>query len=129
MRVRQMTMIVLCAAKPALSVVAKNTLTCTVADSTLVVVKVVLSKQAIRALRRLPKHIVSALLLWKDAVETHGLAEVRKVPGYHDEPLKGDRKGQRSIRLSKSYRAVYEIRSDGSVEFVSVEEVSNHYGD
>jgi proteic killer suppression protein len=53
------------------------------------------------------------------------LEEVRKAPGYHDEPLKGDRLGQRSIRLSRSYRAIYEIKSS-NVEFVSIKEVSKH---
>jgi len=56
----------------------------------------------------------------------NGLEQTRKQPGFHDEPLKGRRKGQRSIRLSRAYRAVYEIRRDGSVEFISVEEVSKH---
>lgn len=58
-------------------------------------------------------------------VGSRGLEEVRKVPGYHDEPLKGQRAGQRSIRLSRAYRAIYEIKSDG-VEFVLVEEVNKH---
>lgn len=61
-----------------------------------------------------------------DAVERDGLHEVRKVPGYHDEPLKGSRQGQRSLRLSRAYRAIYAIRSEGSTEFVSIEEVSKH---
>jgi proteic killer suppression protein len=47
------------------------------------------------------------------------------VPGYLDEPLKGDRAGQRSMRLSRSYRAIYEVKED-RVKFVSVEEVSKH---
>jgi hypothetical protein len=34
---------------------------------------------------------------WVDDVEERGLEEVRKIPGWHDEPLKGERKGQRSI--------------------------------
>lgn len=50
---------------------------------------------------------------------------IRKIPGYHDEPLKGDRSGQRSIRLSRAYRAIYEIKADAA-QFVSVEEVSKH---
>jgi len=54
------------------------------------------------------------------------LEEVRKIPGYHDEPLKGRRAGQRSIRLSKAYRAIYVLLESGSIEFVSVEEVSKH---
>ena len=64
-------------------------------------------------------------MAWVDDVENRGVEEVRKTPGYHDERLKGKRKGERSIRLSKSYRAVYKIKRD-SIEFVSVEEVSKH---
>jgi toxin HigB-1 len=59
-------------------------------------------------------------------VKRDGLEEVRKIRGYHDEPLLGLRKGQRSIRLSRSYRAVYEVHTDGAIEFVSVEEVNKH---
>ena len=59
-------------------------------------------------------------------VETQSLEEARKIPGFHDEPLSGRRRGQRSIRLSRSYRAIYEIRDDGTSELVSVEEVSKH---
>lgn len=62
---------------------------------------------------------------WVEAVETTGLESVRKLSGYHDEPLKGNRKGQRSIRLSLAYRAIYTIRNE-QLEFVSVEEVSKH---
>jgi proteic killer suppression protein len=51
------------------------------------------------------------VLGWVNDVESAGLSEVRKVLGYHDEPLKGNRVGQRSIRLSKSYRAIYINRS------------------
>jgi len=39
--------------------------------------------------------------------------------------LKGDRTGQRSIRLSRAYRAIYEIKGDIAA-FVSVEDVSKH---
>ena len=55
-----------------------------------------------------------------------GLEEVRKRPGYHDEPLLGDRRGQRSIRLNRSWRAIYVILSDGRIEFVEVQEVNKH---
>ena len=64
-------------------------------------------------------------MIWVTAVELDGLEVVRKAPGYHDEPLKGTRAGQRSIRLSRSYRAIYEVKR-GAVQFVSVEEVSKH---
>lgn len=87
--------------------------------------RVLISKRAAKQLRKIPNHIRVNLLIWVTSVETDGLSEVRKVPGYHDEPLKGDRAGQRSIRLSAAYRAIYEIKQ-ATIEFVSVEEVSKH---
>ena len=63
---------------------------------------------------------------WVDAVERDVLEMTRRIPGYHDEPLLGSRKGQRSIRLSRSYRAIYVIGNAGLIEFIEVEEVSKH---
>jgi proteic killer suppression protein len=60
-----------------------------------------LSKDAKKAVSKAPKHIVTKLLAWVDLVETEGLEEARKRPGFHDEPLKGELRGKRSIRLSK----------------------------
>ena len=88
--------------------------------------KVEVSRKAQKDLRRLPTHIVEKLQEWVQAVKKHTLEEIRKVPGYHDEALKGQRAGQRSIRLSRGYRAFYLIKKDGAVEFVSVEEVNLH---
>ncbi len=88
--------------------------------------EVEISKRAQKQIKKLPQGIVRNLQLWVQAVMTIGLEEVRKIRGYHDEPLKGDRVGQRSIRLSRSYRAIYEIREDDTVKFVSVEEVNKH---
>lgn len=90
------------------------------------IVTVKLSKRAQKDLRRVPQFIAVKLMAWVEDVEVRGLGEVRKIPGYHDEPLHGDRVGQRSIRLSRSYRAIYEIRQSGKIEFVSVEEVNKH---
>jgi proteic killer suppression protein len=70
--------------------------------------------------------IVDKLLAWVKRIEQVGIEEVRKVKGYHDEPLHGKRLGQRCIRLSRAYRAIYLIKRDGSVEFVNVEEVNKH---
>jgi proteic killer suppression protein len=85
-----------------------------------------ISKSARRALKKVPGYIVDKLETWVDAVERDGLHEVRKIPGYHDEPLKGERQGQRSIRLSRYYREIYTIKRAGEVEFASIEEVSKH---
>ena len=88
--------------------------------------RVQISKAARKQLRRVPRHIADNLLAWVDDVEFRGLEEVRKVKGYHDEPLHGGRQGQRSIRLSRSYRAIYIVYFDRTIEFVSIEEVSKH---
>jgi proteic killer suppression protein len=92
----------------------------------IVITRVKISRRARKQLVKTPRRIVKGLQLWVQAVATAGLEEVRKIPGYHDEPLKGNRTGQRSIRLSRSYRAIYEIRENGTIQFVSVEEVSKH---
>ena len=84
-----------------------------------------LTKNATKDLRALPAHILSKLKMWIDAVNKTGLENVRKNHGYHDEPLKGPRDGQRSIRLSRSYRAIYVVEQ-GNVTFVSIEEVNKH---
>ena len=59
-------------------------------------------------------------------METVGVEEVRKVPGYHDEPLQGARAGQRSIRLSRQWRAIYVVLNDGQLEFIEIQEVNPH---
>ena len=87
--------------------------------------RVKLTKQVRKQVRKLPVHVVAKLIAWSEAVEADGLEAIRRIPGFHDEPLKGKRHGQRSIRLSKSYRAIYRIVRNG-VEFVNVEEVSKH---
>lgn len=87
--------------------------------------RVEITRRAAKQLRNVPNHVRDKLAIWVTAVELDGLEAVRRVPGYHDEPLKGRRAGQRSIRLSRSYRAIYVVRL-GKVEFVSIEEVGKH---
>ena len=88
--------------------------------------RVDLSEKAKRDLRKIPMHIVIKVYEWIEAVASDGLNEVRKIPGYHDEPLKGSRKQQRSIRLSKSYRAIYMIVEKEKLEFAEIIEVNKH---
>jgi len=73
----------------------------------------------------MPNHIQQKLRGWVELVEEEGPEEARKVKGFHDEPLKGKRWGQRSIRLNRAYRAIYVVIKE-KIEFVSVEEVSKH---
>ena len=89
------------------------------------ITEVALSKQAIRDLKTVPHYIVKKLQAWIDAIEHEGLLTTRKISGYHDEPLKGDRQGQRSIRLNKQWRAIYSIINT-KIEFLLIEEVTPH---
>lgn len=75
-------------------------------------------------LKKLQPHLIEKLKMWAKTVNNHGIEEARKCKGYHDEPLKGDRKGQRSIRLSKSYRAIY-IEDKKTIK-ITVIEVNKH---
>src|SRR5258708_38362444 len=88
------------------------------------------SKLALKQLRNAPHHVAVKLLAWVDDVQTRGLEEVRKVPGYNDHPLKGPLAGKRAIRLSLHWRAVYVERADVqgavTVEFAHIEEVHPH---
>ena len=49
--------------------------------------RVVLAPSLNRALAGVPQHIRRKLAGWIAAVETYGLEDIRRVPGYHDEPL------------------------------------------
>lgn len=84
-----------------------------------------ISKRAQKQVDKAPRHIADKLFVWVRSVKLLGLDETRKVPGWHDEPLKGERQGQRSIRLSRKWRAIYEI-IDGDARFVCIEEVMLH---
>lgn len=87
---------------------------------------VILSVKAKKQLVKLPTYIVIKLYSWIDAVNHSGIREIRKLSGYHDEPLHGNRVGQRSIRLSKSYRAIYIQSKDREIQFIEIIEVNKH---
>ncbi|QRN02953.1 type II toxin-antitoxin system mRNA interferase toxin, RelE/StbE family [Legionella sp. MW5194] len=87
---------------------------------------VIITKNARRDLQKVPAYIALKLAAWIEAVAHDGLMEVRKIPGFHDEPLKGNRVGQRSIRLSRAYRAIYELGQQGEMEIVEIMEVNKH---
>ena len=88
--------------------------------------EVVWGQKVDKQLTRLPRYIQEKFLLWVSSVRMAGILEVRKRPGLHDEPLKGIRKGERSIRLSRAYRAIYREGRNGALELIEVIEVNKH---
>ncbi|WP_347251922.1 type II toxin-antitoxin system mRNA interferase toxin, RelE/StbE family [Legionella sp.] len=85
-----------------------------------------LTKGAQKDLTKVPGYIKEKLLLWIDSVERIGINKIRTVPGFHDEPLKGDRQGQRAIRLNKAYRALYIENEQKEIMIISIIEVNKH---
>jgi proteic killer suppression protein len=79
-----------------------------------------------KKLQKMPKQIVFKLKLWATQVESLGIRKVMAIKGYHDEPLHGSRKGQRSIRLNKAYRAFYKKLDNGGIEIIEVFDVNKH---
>lgn len=74
----------------------------------------------------MPEFIQRKLLAWAKVVEEVGILRSRKFAGLHDEPLKGKRTGQRSVRLNRSYRAIYVERHSSEVEIIEVLEITKH---
>ena len=88
--------------------------------------RVEITKSAHKEIEKAPQQVRRKLALWIETVKSIGLESTRKLSGYHDEPLQGTKKGQRSIRLNIQWRAFYRLKSDGTIEFVEIEEVNPH---
>ena len=91
----------------------------------ILITKVIISKKASKEIIKIPYFLIDKLEIWIQTIEEIGLEETKKVSGYHDEPLLGKRKGQRSIRLNRSYRAIYKINLK-VINFVEIIEVNKH---
>ena len=70
------------------------------------------SKVFITKFKKIPKNLQQKIQLWIFDLEGFGMRTVRLKKGYHDEPLQGDRWGQRSIRLNSAYRLIYQVIED-----------------
>lgn len=88
--------------------------------------RVFLQKRSEVGLRKAPKAVQNKFYKWVELVESIGLLDTQKIPGFHDEPLKGKRKGQRSVRLNRSWRAIYHVSSPKTIRIIVVDEVSKH---
>jgi proteic killer suppression protein len=87
---------------------------------------IIVTKQVQKQLNLIPDHIYEKYLYWRNLLEKYGLLETRKFRGFHDEPLKGKRRGQRSVRLSLGYRAIYKEVDRDKFEVIEIIEVNKH---
>jgi proteic killer suppression protein len=88
--------------------------------------RVKLTKTAQKQADKAPSHVLRSLITWAESVEEYGLPETRRIPGFHDEPLKGKLQGKRSVRLTLQWRAIYEITPAQDIIFVTVERIIPH---
>ncbi|MFP5492198.1 MAG: type II toxin-antitoxin system mRNA interferase toxin, RelE/StbE family [Bacteriovoracia bacterium] len=85
---------------------------------------VLISRNARKDVRRAPYFIVLKFQTWFEIVTEDGIEAVQRVVGYRDHPLVGNRKGQRSSSLNRSWRVIYIIETDHNSVYVL--EVTNH---
>lgn len=77
-----------------------------------------------KSIKKVPSQVAKKYELWKSLVFRHGPQILKEFPGFNDELLKGDRKGQRSSRLSLHYRVIYEI--EDAIVTVYIIEITPH---
>lgn len=84
--------------------------------------------EVIKAIRRglVPIHIADKFFKWKADVQELGIREVRKIIGYHDEPVKASEVGRRSVRLNQAWRLFYIETETGECYVIAVEEINKH---
>lgn len=88
--------------------------------------KVTITKKAQKNLSKIPKHILIQFDLWVEIIETDGFKSMQKIKGFRDHSLKGDRKGQRSSSLSRSWRIIYQLDEQTNELIIEVLEVNHH---
>lgn len=84
--------------------------------------------EAIKGKRKYPVEVIKqykkkvAVLIGINVLE-----DLRAFRGLNFEYLKGDRKGQCSIRLNDQYRLIFVPTKDGSIQVLLIKEISKHY--
>jgi toxin HigB-1 len=71
-----------------------------------------------RVIAKVPESVLKRYEKWKDVARISGPQGLRAITGFHDEALKGERKGQRSSRLNEQYRVIYEISAKEVLVYV-----------
>ena len=84
------------------------------------------SKRAEQDLGSIPVIITEKVYRWVKTIEFIGLRQTRLIRGLHDEALKGQRLGQRSVRLNRSYRLIYHHYENSKKVVIEIIEVNKH---
>ena len=89
---------------------------------------VYVSESIVKALRKrlIPVFIADKFYKWRKDVELLGIRATRKIPSYHDEPIKGSATKRRSVRLNQGWRLFYVESEKGECHIIAVEEINKH---
>ena len=85
-----------------------------------------MTKTAHKQFDRLPEHLQHKVLAWITEIAERGLRAVQRSVGLHDEPLKGQRKRERSVRLNRHWRLIYVLRENDIPHIVEIQEFTPH---
>ena len=85
--------------------------------------KIKITRLAEKQILKAPKLVQEKVAGWLKLVLSEGLPIVRTIKSYHDEPLKGQRASQRSVRLNKQWRLIYQ---ESTGEVIEIREVTPH---
>lgn len=83
------------------------------------------SKTFAKQISKAEGHVKVKYFTWYESVKSRGLLSVQKEIVWKDHELKGDRKGQRSIKLGGKWRAIYIILND-EIEIIEMQELTPH---
>jgi toxin HigB-1 len=95
-------------------------------DTAVIIRDVRMTRHAHKQFEKLPVHLQNKVLAWIAEVAERGLREVQRSVGLHDEPLKGQRKGERSVRLNRHWRLIYVLRENDTPHIVEIQEFIPH---
>lgn len=87
---------------------------------------VIISRNAEKELSKVPVYILDKFDSWADLIMKNGLQAMQQIKGYRDHALHGNRKGQRSSSLSRSWRIIYSLNEEQNILMVEVLEVNHH---
>ena len=69
------------------------------------------SRDAAKALDKVPSDVLRKYQAWTAIVQQSGVAGLRAIRGFHDEALAGEWAGFRSSRLNLQWRVLYQVEA------------------
>jgi addiction module RelE/StbE family toxin len=85
-----------------------------------------LTNNAEKSLKKIPEYVRVLFAEWVKTIMEVSYKYMKSINGYRDHTLKGNRFGQRSASLTRSYRIIYELKETTWVRVIEVQEINKH---